>query len=224
LRIFWDERARENCKRYQQEIITAAAKSIDIRNSAVRLGAVTAAQAIDMKEGLLPLLQSQPTRIFGFGSWAAYLLNVFRNLASNPERRESIEVMTAVGEHLTRYPDPPWVTGEVSPWYWVSNSDLQDGELPASVTPVAFLGAAAIALMTTEATLAQTISALQGEPSRGLGPFSVLNAYMTRRNAPGSRTPLPDLPVPKEFKQVFRDWAEGKVNFIGPAPESTADV
>ena len=24
---------------------------------------------------------------------------------------------------------------------------------------------------------------------------------------------LPDLPVPDEFKQVFRDWAEGKVNF-----------
>jgi len=28
------------------------------------------------------------------------------------------------------------------------------------------------------------------------------------------------LPVPEEFKQVFRDWAEGKVNFIGPAPDS----
>lgn len=224
LRTFWDDRARENCIKYQQEIITAAAEHIDIRNSAVRLGAVTAAQAIDMKEGLLSLLQGQPTRIFGFGRWVAYLLNIFENFASNPELQESIEVMTAVGQHLTRYPDPPWVTGEVSPWYEAGRSDLQDRELPASVTPVAFLGAAAIALMTTEATLAKPISDLQGEPRRRLGPFSILYAYMTRRNAPGSRTPLPDLPVPEEFKQVFRDWAEGKVNFIGPAPESTADV
>ena len=224
LRKFWNDRARENCERYQPEIITAAAECIDIRNSAVHLGAVTAAQAIDMKEGLLPLLQGQPIRIFGFGSWVAYLLNSFLRLADNFERPENIEVMTAVGQHLTRYPDPPWVTDEVSPWYWVGRSDLQDLELPASVTPVAFLGAAAIALMTTEATLAQTISDLQGEPSRGLGPFSVLYAYMTRRNAPGSTTPLPDLSVPEEFKQMFRDWAEGKVSFIGPTPESTADV
>ena len=36
---------------------------------------------------------------------------------------------------------------------------------------------------------------------------------MAHRNAPGSKIPLPDLPVPEEFKQVFRDWAEGKVNF-----------
>ncbi len=128
-------------------------------------------------------------------------------------------MVTAVGQHLIRYPDPPWVTGEVSR-YWVNRSDhLQGRELPASVTPVAFLGAAAIVLMAAEATLAETISDLQGEPSRGLGPFSVLYAYMTRRNAPGSRKPLPDLPVPEEFKQVFRDWAAGKVNFIGVAPE-----
>ncbi len=102
LRIFWDDRARENCQKYQWEIRTAAAESIDIRNSAVRLGVVTAAQAIDMKEGLLPLLQGQPTRIFGFGGWVAYLLNIFDLLVSNPDRQENIEVMTAVGQHLIR--------------------------------------------------------------------------------------------------------------------------
>jgi hypothetical protein len=224
LRMFWEERARENCKKYQQEIIAAAAEHIDIRHTAVRQGAVTVAQAIDMKEGLLPLLQGQPARIFGFGSWVAYLLNILRDLANNPEDREDIVVMTAVGQHLTRYPDPPWVTGKVDRWYWTDYSKLQEGEIPASVTPVAFLGTAAIALMTAETELAKNIRDLQGKPSRGLGPFSVLYEYMTHRNAPGSGTPLPDLPVPEEFKQVFRDWAEGKINFIAPAPESTANV
>jgi NACHT domain len=223
LRIFWDDRARENCKRYQQEIITAAAECIDIRNSAVRLDAVTVAQAIDMKEGLLPLLQDQPTRIFGFGSWLAYLVNMLDAIISNPEQQVGIEAMSAVGQHLTRYPDLPWVTGKVSQGYWENRRD-PNRELPASVTPVTFLGAAAIALMTAEARLAKIISDRQRKRSWGLGPFNVLYAYMTRRNAPGSKTPLPDLPVPEEFKQVFRDWAEGKVSFIGPAPESTADV
>jgi hypothetical protein len=224
LRIFWDDRARENCKRYQQEIIAAAAKHVDIRNSAVRQGAVTAAQAIGMKEGLLPLLQSQPTRIFGFGSWVAYLPNIFENLAGNPELQDNIAVMTAVGQHLTRYPNPPWVTGKVDQWYWADHSGLQTGEIPSFVTPVAFLGAAATALITAETEPSKTIDRLRGDPSRVLGPFSVLYAYIMRRSAPGSRTSLPDLPVPEEFKQVFRDWAEGKVNFIAPAPESIADV
>ena len=224
LSIFWATRARGNLKRYQQEIMAASAQNIEIRNSAVRLDAVTVKQAIDMKEGLRPLLQGQPVRIFGFGNWVAYLPNVFRNLAKNPENREEISVMTAVGRHLTRYPDLPWAMGAVDKWFWLDEPELRDQGLPDFVTPVAFLGAAAIALMTTEATLAQTIRILKDEPSRWLGSFSVLYAYMARRNSPGSRTPLPRLPVPEEFKQVFLDWAEGKVNFIGPAAESTAKV
>jgi hypothetical protein len=41
-----------------------------------------------------------------------------------------------------------------------------------------------------------------------------------QRWIPGTFPTLPDLPVPEEFRQVFRDWAEGKVNFVGPAPDS----
>ena len=222
---FWNDRAQENRRNYHQEIITAAAECADIRNSAVRLSVITAAQAMDMKEGLLPLLQTQPTHIFGFGMWSAYLVNMFNLFVHGTWYQENLEVMTAVGQYLTRYPEPPWVTGKVDRRYpSVAFDDLQDPELPASVTPIAFLGAAAIALITTEAALTETGGDLQGKPFQGLGSFTVLYTYMTRRNAPGSSTPLPDLPVPEEFKQVFRDWAEGKVNFIGTAPESTADV
>jgi hypothetical protein len=53
-----------------------------------------------------------------------------------------------------------------------------------------------------------------------LGPFSDLQIYIMHRQQGRRGNQLPELPVPEEFKQVFRDWAEGKVNFVGPAPDS----
>jgi hypothetical protein len=54
--------------------------------------------------------------------------------------------------------------------------------------------------------------------------FSDLYAYIDRRylrtpELKARELPLPDLPVPQEFQQVFRDWAEGDVNFTVSAPE-----
>ena len=43
--------------------------------------------------------------------------------------------------------------------------------------------------------------------------------YAAHRMHPEQRQSLPKLPVPDKFKQMFLDWAEGKVNFTGPAPE-----
>jgi hypothetical protein len=34
------------------------------------------------------------------------------------------------------------------------------------------------------------------------------------RRANWEAEPLPDLPVPEQFRQLFRDWAEGRVNFV----------
>lgn len=63
----------------------------------------------------------------------------------------------------------------------------------------------------------------ESEPAKfsspDLGQFSALNPYIKSRNAKESSTPLPDLPVPDEFKQVFHDWAERKVNFVADSPD-----
>ena len=56
------------------------------------------------------------------------------------------------------------------------------------------------------------------DPSRR-GPFHELYAYMERRLNPSLDRPLPDLPAPGPFKQVFREWAEGRVNFTEPGRE-----
>jgi hypothetical protein len=59
------------------------------------------------------------------------------------------------------------------------------------------------------------LSRLHNSPSL-LGALSPLYAYMESRHQVGLRAPVPDLPVPEDFKQVFRDWAEGKVSFTAP--------
>ena len=52
-----------------------------------------------------------------------------------------------------------------------------------------------------------------------LGLFSELQIYIMHRQQGRRGIQLRELPVPEESKQVFRDWAEGKVNFVGPAPD-----
>jgi hypothetical protein len=87
--------------------------------------------------------------------------------------------------------------------------------------PFTYLGGAAVFLMSAELDRTIPSHELESDPTR-LGSFSDLYLYVEFRQAPESALLLPDLPVPEEFRQVFRDWAEGKVNFVGPAPDSGA--
>jgi hypothetical protein len=72
--------------------------------------------------------------------------------------------------------------------------------------------------MSIEQNPSEALTALQADESN-LGVFSGLYPYIDRR-ANGARIPLPDLPVPERFKQIFRDWADGKICFARFASES----
>jgi hypothetical protein len=43
-----------------------------------------------------------------------------------------------------------------------------------------------------------------------------IGALVARLEAADAK--LPDLPVPERFRQLFRDWADGKVDFMAPVP------
>jgi hypothetical protein len=49
-----------------------------------------------------------------------------------------------------------------------------------------------------------------------LGPLEHIVPYLARRNSRDRDTALPDLLVPDEFKQIFRDWADGRVSVTAP--------
>jgi hypothetical protein len=80
-----------------------------------------------------------------------------------------------------------------------------------------------VALISVEGNEDWSSGILALDPEK-LGPFSDLQIYIMHRQQGGRGIQLPELPVPvpvpEEFKQVFRDWAEGKVNFVGPTPDS----
>jgi hypothetical protein len=212
---FWRQRAFENRDKHKKNIITAAAHDTEIRDGALRGGLITVEQALEMNGSLSLLLQIQPTRVFGI-RWVPSLISMSYTLMRHPEDERSIAGVTAVGRHLAALPDLPWSTERASTYpYW--ERDEVPNKAPMTLDPLAYLGVAAVILIPLESALeTHAIRPPDGESS-WLGPFSALHPYIERRRAPESALPLPDLPVPEEFKQVFRDWAEGEVNFVGPA-------
>lgn len=96
------------------------------------------------------------------------------------------------------------------PLVFPESDDIKRSDLD----PLTYLGAAGVFLMMAEIDESWSADVVDGTTSQ-LGPFSDLCAYVERRQGkPGG--PLPELPVPDEFKQLFRDWAEGKVDFTAP--------
>jgi len=70
------------------------------------------------------------------------------------------------------------------------------GNQALSIESLAYLGAAAVLLSSAE--------------SAGL------YSHMEQRFVPDAARPERELPVPEDLKQVFRDWAEEKINFLDP--------
>jgi hypothetical protein len=202
--------------------MAAAVDDLDIRYSALYYGLITVEQVLQMPGSLLPLLQDQPGRFFGF-RWGSHLLGRFYELAhgsngSTEAAPPSVAMrdLAAAGRYFSNNPGLPWIVGKTDglrgyEWRTQVSHDVKRSDLD----PVTYLGGAGVALMAAEADGSRPADVLANDPSL-LGPFSDLYAYMEHRHGEVS-WPLPELPMPDEFKEVFRDWAECKVNFTAQA-------
>jgi hypothetical protein len=123
---------------------------------------------------------------------------------------EYINDFTAIGEYIIDCPKLPWLYGDVGGWNdspeLIDESAFFRGR-PGPLSQIAYLGAAAMLLILEE------VSPHRENPRRKLGPLRGIAPYLTHRQGLGQRTKLPSLLVPDEFKQTFRDWAEGRVSF-----------
>jgi hypothetical protein len=125
----------------------------------------------------------------------------------------------AVGSYLTECFGPPWPTGPVDDWSEYFWEEPQESGVPrSSLDPIAYFGAGATLLIVAESLV---ITELPRKGREQFGPLSDLYSYIARRWGIGANGELADLPVPERFRQLFRDWADNKVNFAGPAPGST---
>jgi hypothetical protein len=205
---FWEAQAAANIRAHANDIIAAATSDGGIMRAALAEGLLTINQVLEMPNGLLHLLRSQEFGIFN-SSWASKIYAAI-GLARGVHDQTNIEDFAAIGRYLMTYATPPFVTGEVEEWTQHLDIPLEDAHPILDAT--SYLGAAASLLISSEST---TPPLPEGGPQQ-LGILSDLYHYIARRWRLESDLTLPELPISDDFRQLFRDWADNKVDFVGP--------
>lgn len=208
---YWQERMLGYERTYEKEIAAAAGKHGGMRVVAAGRSFITIKQALAMPGGLATLIEGQRMKIFGI-TWMSYLGGMFNALhSSRPD--DAVMAFTEVGRSMMEHPTPPWVVDQEDlsdAVFWIPRKKSAAAQLHLS--PAAYLGAAGALLISIEAVMKRRGVFSIADPQE-LGLLRDLRDYVVCRGDPASSRSLPDLPVPEEFTQVFRDWAEGTVDF-----------
>jgi hypothetical protein len=196
------------------EVTVAAEENHYLRDIALRYGLISVSQALEMPGGLTALFRQSRSRFPGFGLFP-YLQDTYLRLLQGWPAFASpatAAVLQAVGEYLRDQPELPWVDEYIGKFHSAYDGLFPPADGPGELGPISRLGGAAILAILVESDFT---TILDIDPRR-LGPLCSLLPYLQRRHSGDRDAELPDLPVPEEFRQVFRDWAEGLVNFTKP--------
>lgn len=186
----------------------AAAADLFVRSVALDKHMITIRQALDMPGGLGALLGGSASA-FRSGSRPPYLDSLFWSLNAGGAPEATLE---AIGDYLLRHPGPPWTDRQAEVQLDRDEADVAPQPVRKQLSQLAFLGAAAIVAIVAE-------YAEDDHPyAWGATPLPELRSYINQRNVPKANPDLPDLPVPPEFQQTFRQWAEKDVHFVRRHP------
>jgi hypothetical protein len=197
---FWAKWSREQARIHGPEIALEAARNGWVMTTGLYAGSISVGQALTIAGGLIPLLKGARNSfsdlpIAPYASQLAGLLITDR-FVSSEETARAISELTVIGRHLINHRKQSWPHSG-RPYLVASyshNSGIIDkacakgGSFLRSLDEVACLG-----LITLVCICAEMEVASGHDRSR-------LNRL--------------DLPVPAQFKQVFYDWAKGRVNFV----------
>lgn len=217
---FWREWSDEKAKRHTAAIVAAAETNMEMRFAALEWNLISTEDALKMPGSILPLVQVQPTGIFGI-HWASHLVGAVVTLAQSPpsssnpqELQNELDKFTAVGGFLMENQKLPWVSGPAQPWWDYHSWREEPGDLnqPLPLAPVTLLGAAAILLIASEEKAETTLP--QGGPDR-FGPLKEVAYYILRRWGQWDGE-LPIISVPAPFPDLFVKWANNELNFTLP--------
>jgi hypothetical protein len=205
----WTIHAEACLTAHRSAAIATARADAYIRHGVVRAGLIRVRQALDMPGG--PMVLFRPSQGV-FRERAPYFGPVLFALGQGwPAFGQAAVVadLDAFGAYLTDHREAPWLDVTAADAATFLDPEPLPGALdrrPPPLSQAAYLGAAALLLIMAETQL------LTMQADRRLGPLRHLAPYLTRRRGVGRRTELPSLMVPEEFKQVFRDWAEGRID------------
>ena len=216
VRAFWDAHAYRGMSTHRAVAVACAETDAFIRLQLLKNGLITTRQSLDMPSGPTVLFQNAESDFAVHGAYFGEALRALDRGWPAFGRPAVVADLTALGEYLIDHCQPPWLHGPASRWDYdiAGEDDEPDGHQvkPASLSQAAYLGAIAALLIIEESRRSRYLAG----PSRRLGPLRHIAPYLTHRQGLGQRTKLPSLMVPDEFKQTFRDWAEGRISFTAP--------
>jgi hypothetical protein len=205
----WTTRAEACLVAHEAAAVAAARADAYVRHGAIRAGLISVRQALDMPGG--PAVLFRPAQ-GAFRERAPYFEPVLSALGTGwPAFGQAAAAadLDAFGAYLIDHRKPRWLemTFDVNTFHVESETppDARDRR-PPPLSQSAYLGAAVLLLVIEETHL------LTPQAGRRLGPLRHLAPYLSRRRGLGRRAELPGLMVPDEFKQPFRDWADGRFN------------
>jgi NACHT domain-containing protein len=222
---FWEECSAALLRADPTATIEAAAADPYVRTKALEAGLITLRDALELPGGLR-ILSRDAGGYFSSFSTPTYLWQEFRALLRGwpPHAPTLTDDLTAIGQYLIRHPELPWFEELAITKYTTILAILTEapdvppaGDPAHSSDPRAYLGAAAILMVCAEAA---DDSVELRDQVRAKCPLAEISQYLGQR-AGTYAGPLPDLPLPEEsgpmFQAIFRDWANGTVNFLGPS-------
>lgn len=208
------------------EIGAAAARDSVIRKLAMFYDLISLEQALTMPGGLGALIESSMTAIpRHIDSFPIQLLKETLDW-HKPRYPDPIRDFTLIGKHLLNRERPPrFRISEPSKYHtdtnlvYIRQIQRDRQPFPEWHDEVPILGIVTVMCMSIELTCRARLISRTGllpqdateHQETGLGP--PLYRYITRRLT-RQDDELPDLPVPSPFRQVFLDWAEGRVDFV----------
>jgi hypothetical protein len=216
---FWDSWLREQASIHKAEISWAARKDHELRILALYTEIITTSEILTMPDGLRSLVtgiawvQEMPD---SRSLWGPYMFQVLNIWSSGPDTLGK-PAAAAIGRYLADHSGLPWIQGSSS----MGDLGIDDhyyrlvGQIQlATLDEIESLGIAATACIGFE-----MLNLARGDGI--LGPYlmptvgsPLLSQYIGSRMSRADYQ-LEDLPVPNEFRQIFRDWAEGCVSFVG---------
>ena len=227
---FWRHWSNEQSRIYTSEIKYQSAGESGIRIQALAADIISMEQALAMQGGLSVLAKTAlPAVIFSTPETTfPYLIVMYLHLFREGEEKSHHEI-NAIGRHLLSCPTIPWIrtvrdedasSTAGSFTTFISNQPPIRASVLSRLDDVSYLGAAATKCLFGELSRAASSSRYSALPPE-TAEDDILNRYVRSRLVETAQE-LTDLPVPTQFRQLFRDWAEGRVDFVEFVDEEPA--
>jgi hypothetical protein len=195
---FWSQWSAEQANRYAAEISAEATHSSRLRAPAIDANVISLEQALEMPGGLGTLMEIHPQLLFAAHAEDPYLVSLYFDLMNDLENK---------GSQLWYRPRPSaYTTSEdaIGKFALVGHYLASKPDLPWAL----------VHRHEPRTTMAPYPHAIINrlDDFSGLG-IAAVHGMFTEIDGSG-RIALSTLPMPTQFKKLFRDWKKGSVNLV----------